>query len=132
MAELLLGVQFVTPADQVINNNASVVDAAKLELNVSTINVNNETGDCYQHLLEVELDLGYDWSTGEYVSEEMSVRFISCNNQLAKWLETQEIDPVLFKDKLLKLLVAVYTADNSKYKRYFWTTHNVWLDEWDF
>lgn len=132
MAELILGVKFLDTATQTEHNNANIVDTASIKLVVRTNLTDNSTGESYQLPLVLELDLGYNWEECRYVTDEMFVRIIDDKKQLEKWLDVQGIDSKMFEDKLLKLLIAVYTADNSKYKRYFWTTHNVWLDEWDF
>ena len=132
MAELILGVKFLDTATQTEHNNANIVDTASIKLVVRTNLTDNSTGESYQLPLVLELDLGYNWEESRYVTDEMFVRIIDDKKQLEKWLDVQGIDSKMFEDKLLKLLIAVYTADNSKYKRYFWTTHNVWLDEWDF
>lgn len=132
MAELIFGVKFLDTATQTEHNNTNIVDTASIKLVVRTNLTDNSTGESYQLPLVLELDLGYNWEECRYVTDEMFVRIIDDKKQLEKWLDVQGIDSKMFEDKLLKLLIAVYTADNSKYKRYFWTTHNVWLDEWDF
>lgn len=129
---LLLGVKFEQTADEVYNNNAQICDALNIVVDVQTNYVDPVTGKSFQHTLEVEFDLGYCWDTGEFRSDKMFVRIVNNDAALLEWLALQEIDKKYFEERLLKLLVALYKADNTKYKTYFLSTTGVWFNDWDF